>query len=55
MTEIAADYGPSCMSYDTVTRWKNTFDSGVESIKYAPKSGRPKYASCKENISKIRK
>ena len=42
------------MSYDTVRRWKNTFESGVESVKNAPKSGRPKFASPKENVSKIK-
>ena len=42
------------MSYDTVRRWKNEFESGVESIKNAPKSGRPKYASRKEIVSKIK-
>ena len=41
------------MSYDTVRRWKNKFESGVESIKNAPKSGRPKFASRKEIVSKI--
>ena len=41
------------MSYDTVSRWKNNFESGVESIKNAPKSGRPKFASRKEIVSKI--
>ena len=40
------------MSYDTVRRWKNKFESGVESIKNAPKSGRPKFASRKEIVSK---
>ena len=35
------------MSYDTVRRWKNENESGVESTKNAPKSGRPKYASSK--------
>ena len=43
------------MSYDTVRRWKNKFESGVESIKNAPKSGRPKFASRKEIVSKIKK
>ena len=38
------------MSYDTVRHWKNKFESGVESIKNAPKSGRPKFASRKEEI-----
>ena len=42
------------MSYYTVRCWKNKFESGVESIKNAPKSGRPKFASRKEIISKIK-
>ena len=42
------------MSNDTVRRWKNKFESGVESIKNAPKSGRPKYAAPKEIVSKIK-
>ena len=42
------------MSYDTVRSWKNKFKSGVESIKNAPKSGRPKFASRKEIVSKIK-
>ena len=41
------------MSYDTVRSWKNKFESGVESIKNAPKSGRPKFATRKEILSKI--
>ena len=41
------------MSYDTVWRWKKKFQSGVESIKNAPK-GRPKSASRKEIVSKIK-
>ena len=45
-------YRSSCVSYDTVRRWKKKFESGVESIKNAPKSGRPKSASLKEIISK---
>ena len=40
------------MSYDTVRHWKNKFESGVESIKNAQKSGRPKFASRKEIVSK---
>ena len=54
MTEISTAFGPSCVSYDTVRRWKKKFESGVESIKNAPKSGRPKSASRKEIISKIK-
>ena len=42
------------MSYDKVRRWTNKFDSGVESIKNAPKSGRPKYEAPKEIVSKIK-
>ena len=42
------------MSYDTVRRWKNKFESGVESIKNALKSGRLKFASRKETVSKIK-
>ena len=42
------------MFYDTVSRWKNKFETGVESIKNAPKSGRPKFASRNEIVSKIK-
>ena len=54
MTEISTAYGPSCVSYDTVWQWKKKFESGVESIKNAPKSGRSKSASRKEIVSKIK-
>ena len=54
MTEISTAFGPSCVSYDTVRRWKKKLESGVESIKNAPKSGRPKSASRKEIVSKIK-
>ena len=54
MTDISTAFGPSCVSYDTVRRWKKKFESGVESIKNAPKSGRPKSASRKEIVSKIK-
>ena len=53
MTEISTAFGPSCVSYDTVRRWKKKFESGVESIKNASKSGRPKSASRKKIVSKI--
>ena len=46
-TDLSTAYGPSCVSYDTVMRWKNKFEFGVESIKKAPKSGRAKFASLK--------
>ena len=42
------------MFYDTFKSWKNKLESGVESIKNTPKSGRPKFASRKENVSKIK-
>ena len=32
MTEISTAFGPSCVSYDTVRRWKKKSESGVESI-----------------------
>ena len=54
MTEISTAFGPSCVSYDTVRRWKKKYESGVESIKNALKSGRPKSASHKEIVSKIK-
>ena len=40
------------MSYDTVRRWKKKFESGVESIKNASKSGRQKSATRKGIVSK---
>ena len=55
MTEISTAYGPSCVSYDTVRRRKKKSVSGVESIKNTPKSSRPKSASLKEIVSKIKK
>ena len=54
MTETSTAFGPSCVSYDKVWRWKKKSESGVESIKNAPKSGRPKSASRKEIVSKIK-
>ena len=42
------------MSYDTARSWKNKFESVVESINNAPKSGRSKFASRKEIVSKIK-
>ena len=54
MTELSTAYGPSCVSSDTVRRWKNKYKSGVESIKNAPKSSRPKFASRKAIVSKTK-
>ena len=54
LTELPTAYGPSCVSYDTVKRWKNKIESGVESNNNAPKSGRPKFALHKEIVSKIK-
>jgi histone-lysine N-methyltransferase SETMAR len=53
MTELSTAYGPSCVSYDTVRRWKNKFESSVECNKNAPKSDMPKSAFCNEIVSKI--
>ena len=54
MTEISTAYGPFCVSYDTFRRWKKKFESGKESIKNAPKSGRPKSVSRKEIVFKMK-
>ena len=54
VTELSTTSGPSCVSYDTVRSWENKFESCVEFIKNAPKSGRPKFASHKEIVSKIK-
>ena len=54
MTEISTAYGPSCVFYDTFRQWKKKFESGVDSIKNAPKSDRPKSASRKEIVSKLK-
>ena len=51
MTEISTAY---LVSYDTVRRWKKKSESSVESIKNAPKSGRPKSVSRGETVSKIK-
>ena len=54
MTELSTAHGPPCVSYDKCRQWKKKFESGVESIKKIQKSGRPKSASCKEIVSKIK-
>ena len=55
MTELSTPYRPSCVSYDTVMRWKNKFESGVESIKNAPKSGRQNLHLVKKSFRKLKK
>ena len=50
--KISAVYGSTNESYDTVHRWKVKSDSALESIENAPKSGRPKSASCEEKVLK---
>lgn len=47
-------YGSCKVSYETVRRWKKKFDTGVESVKDAGKSGRPVTATGKSNVSKVR-
>jgi histone-lysine N-methyltransferase SETMAR len=54
MNELNNAYGPSCVSYKTARQWKKKFESGVECIKNAPKSGRPKSASRNKIVSKIK-
>ena len=41
------------MSYDTARRWKKEFDYELESSENAPKSGKPKPASCDELYQKV--
>ena len=50
--EISAVYQSINVSYDTVHWWKKKFDSGLESIENAPKSGRPRSACYDNNVSK---
>jgi Zn ribbon nucleic-acid-binding protein len=47
---MLAAFWPSCVSYDTVRQWKKKFESGVECIKNAPKSGWPKSSSRNEIV-----
>ena len=51
-TEISTAYGPSCVSYDTVRRWKKKFESGVESVNNAPKSGGQNLHRVKKSFQK---
>ena len=50
--EISVVYSSTNVSYDTVHRWKKKFNSGLELIKNALKSRRPKF--CDEIISKVK-
>ena len=52
MTEISSAFVPSCVSYDAVWRWKKKFESGVESIKNALKSGWPNLHLVKKSLPK---
>jgi hypothetical protein len=54
MTELFTAYGPYCVSYDTVRRWKKKFESGVECIKNASKSGWLKSAPRNDIVSKMK-
>ena len=51
LIELSTAYGLSCVSYDTVSRWKKCDE---ESIRNATKSGRPKAAFRKEIVSKLK-
>lgn len=53
-SEIKVVYGNTSLSYDTVRRWKKKFDSGLQSVENTPKSGRPKRATAKENVAKVK-
>ena len=46
--DISVVYGSTNVSYDTARRWKKEFDYELESSENAPKSGKPKPASCDE-------
>ena len=52
--EISDFYRSTNVSYDTVCRWTKKFNSGLESDQNAPKSGRPKSASCDKIVSKVK-
>ena len=53
--EISVVYRSTNVFFGTVLRWKKKFDSGLESIENAPKSGRLKFASCDgESVSKVK-
>ena len=54
MTELSTAYGPSCVSYDSVRRWKKKFESGVESNKKCTEIRLAKSESRKEIVSKIK-
>ena len=51
--KISIAYICSIVTYATVRRWKKKFESGLELIKNAPKSGRPKPAFCGKIIPKV--
>ena len=53
MTELSTANGPTRVFHDTVRCWKNNFESGVKSIKNAPKPGRPKFASRKVIVNQL--
>ena len=52
MTGISTANGHSCVSNDTVWRWKKKFESGVESIKNASKSGGQNLHLVKKSLPK---
>ena len=54
MTELSTTLGPSCVSYDKLGAGNINLNLVMSPSKNAPKSGRPKFASCKEIISKIK-
>jgi histone-lysine N-methyltransferase SETMAR len=53
MIELSSAYGPSCVSYDTVRRWKKNLSLLLSASKMH-QSGRPKSASRNKIVSKIK-
>ena len=54
LAEISVVYRSSNVIYDMIRRWKKKFDSRLESIENAPKSGRPKSASWDKIVSEVK-
>ena len=55
MLTLCAVHGRNEMSLPIVCRWVRKLNAGVESVKYAPKSGRPKSACSTRIVEKLSK
>ena len=53
-TDLGEVYGSNKVSYGTVRRWRKNFLTGTESVKDAPKFGRPVTVAGKTNVSKVK-